>query len=324
MKVTKIIAGAIAIILALVGIGATAAQSDVLWRGDAETGDLSQWEVRAPGQISVVTNPVGQGRYAYKFVLPADFVSQGGKEAVWLSSKPFHSDVSGEEKYYGWQVFIPADYPTNSAWALVMQFKGEGTGSPPVALGYRNNSWSINNNPVAGTGNNVVLARFGATKGRWERFVFHIKWSPDPSVGFIEAWHNGNLILPLKHVSTIHLSGGNPVQNYIDMGMYRDPSVNDTVTFYHDGFIVCKTYVCAAGGLPPVTGVPTQTNTALPITRTPTASRTPTQTPIPFTVTPSLTPPVVTATFTPTTAPTCFDVFRFRNGIYEKIGNICP
>src|SRR4051794_32290026 len=42
----------------------------VVWSGDAETGNLSQWAsavMVAPDRIRAVTTPVSEGRYAYRF-----------------------------------------------------------------------------------------------------------------------------------------------------------------------------------------------------------------------------------------------------------------
>ena len=342
MKITKIISGMIVITLALVGMGATVGQSsdpDVYWRGDGETGDLSQWNPSDKAQISVVTSPVTQGCCAYQFILPASYISPNGKEAVWLHSK--YNELSGEEKFYRWDTFISTEVCTNTSWMLFQQFKGYGTGSPPLALGCRSNRFSVNSNPKSGTGSVIQLASWPADKDRWNTFVFHVKWSADPKVGFVEVWYNGEIKLPKTYTSTIHLANGSPVRNYVDLGIYRDPSINETVTFYHDGFVVGKTYSSVTGELsvtsvPPtstyIVTSPTLTPSKTPnviasptVTRTATASRTPTRTPVPsFTATATLTFLPATPSATSTSVPTCYDVYRFRNYVYEKIGYICP
>src|SRR5262245_50565999 len=62
---------------AIAGALAISAPAAVIWRGDYETGDFSQWgpfHVQAvPGGATIVTSPVRQGSYAARFVVrPGD------------------------------------------------------------------------------------------------------------------------------------------------------------------------------------------------------------------------------------------------------------
>lgn len=282
-------------------------QADVIWRGDAETGDLSQWCIQnqaQPGRISVVTNPVTQGQYAYRFELIDGDTASG--ERVTLSQQcDERLEREGQEKYFGWSVFLPLDYPVNDPWSLVTQFKGIHTGSPPISLNYRYGNWMLNYRPNTNSG---VLNKWKtpATNGRWEHFVLHIKWSTDPNVGFIEFWFNGQLVVPKFYTPTMHLSNGVPVPNFGVIGLYRDSSIKDNVKLYHDGMVAGRTYQSVTGDLPPITSVPASSTVApATITRTVTVSATVTHTPVP--VTPTRTPtvtasitPTMTATITPT------------------------
>jgi len=272
------------------------ADPDVIWRGDAESGDLSQWcrvNQAAPGRISVVTSPVKQGQYAYKFILN-NGDSVYSTERVTLSQQcDGRYETDGQEKYYGFSVLLPSDYPTNTGWSLVVQWKGIHTGSPPISLNLRNDRWMLNYRPNVNSGE---LHKWDApvVKGQWANFVLHVKWSANPAVGFIEMWYNGVLVVPKFATSTMHTNGSLPINNYVAMGLYRDASISTNVILYHDGMVVGRTYESVTGEQPPiVTSTPptiTRTPTA---TRTPIASRTPTRTLAPtatFTVTPTGTP----------------------------------
>src|SRR3989344_5146589 len=123
----------------------------IYWRGDAETGNLSQWCVKneaAPGRIKVVTSPVAQGKYAYQFnYIHPDAV--GNYERVTLANgqgpdATCKYEPLGSERYYGWSVLLPAGYPNNTLWSLMVQFKGERSGSPQISLNFRDNNWMLN------------------------------------------------------------------------------------------------------------------------------------------------------------------------------------
>jgi len=273
---------------------------DIVWSGDAETGDLSQWcEVNEAvlGRITVVDNPVAQGNYSYRFQLN-NGDSIFGSERVTLSQQcDGRYELDGEEKYYGWSVMLPNDYPYNTSWSLVVQWKGIHTGSPPIQLSQRDANWQLTYRPTASS-SNIVKWKAPVNKGQYDNFVMHVKWSSDPTIGFIELWYNGQLVVEKFYTSTIHLSGGLPVENYVAMGLYRDSAISTDVILYHDGFTVGKTFASVTGEQSPA--VDTPTNTLAIATDTSTPTETPTPTP---TLTPSVTPSV-TPTSSPTSSPT--------------------
>lgn len=320
----KMIGGVIAVIAAIAGVVASPLPDkvsfailqnnpDVLWIGNAETGDLGQWCIAnqaVPGRITVVTSPVTQGQYAYRFQLN-DGDTIFGTERVTLSQQcAGRYEQNGEEKYYGWSVYLPADYPANTNWSLVVQWKGIHTGSPPISLNLRNDRWMLNYRPTV---NSSELHKWDApaTKGRWENFVLHVKWSADPSIGFIEFWHNGQLVVQKFYTSTMHTNGTTPVNNFVAMGLYRDASISTNVILYHDGMVVGKTYQSVTGEQPPpITSIPptlvvtpTRTPSRIPPTRTPTATNTNIPPSLTLTFTPSVTPSILVPTHTATQTP---------------------
>ena len=81
------------------------------WVGDFETGDLSQWtgvQRAQPDRVSVVTDPVRDGRYAVRFkVMPGDYpVGPSGERAELYEDTP---DRPGTEWYYAWSTLFPSD-----------------------------------------------------------------------------------------------------------------------------------------------------------------------------------------------------------------------
>jgi hypothetical protein len=224
---------------------------NVFWKGDAETGNLSQWcnvHQAAPDRIQIVTNPVKQGQYAYRFDL-LDGDSVFGTERVVLSqgAPPCGNplEIEGEEKFYGFSVYLPSDFPAYTTWSQVMQFKAEHTGSPPVQLALTNDKWRVTYRPTV-TSDNITKWQTPAVRGQWERFVYHVKWSRDPQVGFIEVWYNGTKVVPLFKTTTVHEVNGEPVPAHAVIGHYRDAAISSDVVLYHDGYTVGSSHEAVA------------------------------------------------------------------------------
>jgi hypothetical protein len=85
-------------------------------------------------------------------------------------------------------------------------------------------------------------------KGRWYDFVLHIKWSSDPSVGFVEVWLNGSKVVPKTITPTLYVGQG----AYLKMGYYR-AAYDQTTVIYHDGMRRGATYEEVAAEFPSAT-----------------------------------------------------------------------
>lgn len=218
---------------------------NIYWRGDAESGDLSQWCTtfrEAPDRIQVVTSPVKQGRYAYRINVQANDNPSGERATLSQICRP--TERPGDDKYYGMSVMLPSGFPDYSAWSQVMQFKANDTGSPPVQITYTGGQWQLTHRPNVSSGN-IVKWRTPARKGVWESFIFHIKWSSNPQTGLIELWYNGNRVASFN-TSTIHVMNGVTYPNFVAIGHYRDASISDNVILYHDGFVSGSTFASVA------------------------------------------------------------------------------
>lgn len=219
------------------------------WRGDGETGNKSQWckqTVQSTDRIRVVTSPTSQGNYSYRVELrPGD--NPSGCRSTLASGVSgnlgqCHLMRDGDEGFYGWSVFLPsATFVKLDKWRLVLQFKGINTGSPPISLNVKNDKWLLNYRPTTSSG---VLHKWTAPfrQNIWEKFSAHIKWSTDPRVGFVELYYNSNLVVPKFNTSTIHVKNGQPVNNFVAIGIYRDSSIGVTDVIYHDGFAAGASY----------------------------------------------------------------------------------
>lgn len=187
---------------------------------NGETGDASQWcYVHSAVGVGVVTSPVRAGGYAYRSEV-RDGAEIFDTERSEFSNGPGACNkylyTAGSETWTSFSIFPAADYPTYDHWSLVAQWHEPWGGTPPQQINLENDRWAI-------VGANSVSPRprytFGTLqRGRWQDFVVHQKWSTDPSVGFVEVFLNGQLVLPKTPMRT--LENNNPV--FLSVGQYRD------------------------------------------------------------------------------------------------------
>ena len=195
--------------------------------GDYETGSFSQWDSTQQvggGSASVVSSPVTQGRYAAKFTLP----SSGGRAEVLKGGDGVGRFYEGDERIFTWATMPMADAigPANS-FQNILQWKNEGTGSPPIAFELEGDRYAIK---ATGTGFKFLGP---VEAGTWTSFEVRIRFSSSAAQGFIEVKRDGQLIVP--RYSTATLFAGK--YNYLKQGYYAgDSSGGGTV--YHDGMRV--------------------------------------------------------------------------------------
>lgn len=222
------------------------AAASVVWRGDFETGNRSQFsgtEMMAPDRLQVVPSPLRQGDYALRVEVRDgdDPINASGYRAELVKHD---SSSEGKEYYYGWSTLFPDDYPMAAAWQVFMQWHHPGSnGAPPVrfVLGC---SAADCGTPLPDTlffivDGKTVWTKAPVTRGSWHDFVLHIKWSANSSVGFVELWYDGQLVLPKRFVRTLYSSGDT---NYLKMGLYRDTSIKPTGVMYHDALVQATTF----------------------------------------------------------------------------------
>lgn len=219
-------------IAALALLVPTLASASVVWKGDLETGNLSQWSAEqsvSSNRLLVVTSPVREGRYALKTTVRQGDnpikASGNRNELVYLSR-----ETSGSEYFYKWSTLFPASFPSSPKWALFTQWHQEGhSGSPPLELYVVNDRLNLR---VGGSSGKVVWTA-PMQRDHWNDFILHVKWSSDKKVGFIELYHDGNVVLPKTYMATQFGSQ----RNYLKMGLYRDASIKQEGIVYHDGFV---------------------------------------------------------------------------------------
>jgi MYXO-CTERM domain-containing protein len=227
------------------------ASAGIVWRGDFETGDRSQYsgtQMVSADRLQVVTSPVAEGKYALKVTVkqgddPID--ASGNRNELVYQGK----EALGSEYYYRWKVMFANDFPSVDTWQLFTQWHHDGCcGSPPVEFYVRGEEIRL---ALNGTGE--VPWKGKLTRGVWHEFVFHVKWGTTANTGFVELWHDKELVLPKRGAVTMY-SGQ---KNYLKMGLYRSDTVQPVGVVYHDGFVQATTLadVIALDAPPPSTPV---------------------------------------------------------------------
>jgi MYXO-CTERM domain-containing protein len=218
------------------------ASAGIVWRGDFETGDRSQYsgtQMVSADRLQVVTSPVAEGKYALKATVRQGddpINSSGNRNELVYQGR----EAVGSEYYYRWKVMFPADYPSVDTWQLFTQWHHDGCcGSPPVEFYVKGEEIRLS---LPGTGE--VPWRTKLVRGVWHEFIFHVKWGTSANTGFIELWHNKELVLPKRGAMTMY-SGQ---KNYLKLGLYRNDTVKPVGVVYHDGFVQATTL---ADVLPP-------------------------------------------------------------------------
>jgi len=212
--------------------GASTAASGVVWRGDFETGNRSQWshtQMVSSDRLAVVSSPARQGRYAIKATVRQgdDPINASGNrnELVKMTG-----EKAGDEYFYSWSTMFAADFPSVKTWQLFTQWHHDGCcGSPPVEFYVNGETMYLR---VGGSSGTVVWSA-PLVRARWQDFIFHVKWSPDARVGFIELYHQGQLVVSKRYLATMY-SG---TTNYLKVGLYRNSTVSPVGVVYHDGWI---------------------------------------------------------------------------------------
>ncbi len=255
----------------------TLASASVVWKGDFETGNRSQWDREqtvSSSRLQVVTSPVREGRYALKTIVRQgdDPINASGNrnELLYMGQEP-----SGSEYFYKWSTLFPSGFPRSSKWQVFTQWHHDGDGgSPPLEFFIIDDEMRLRAGGVDGP----VVWRAPLQREQWNDFILHVKWSADPKVGFVELYHNGELVLPLRKVAT-QFSGQ---RNYLKLGLYRDESISPEGVVFHDGFTMATKLEDV---MPPVVATPTPEATPAP--ETPEQSPAPEQQPAPIAQTPS-------------------------------------
>lgn len=178
-------------------------------------------------RLEIVEAPVREGRYAIRALVRRydnPIQASGNRNELFYNSQ----EPMGSEFYYRWSTMFDDSFPSHPSWAVFTQWHQSALccGSPPVEFYVRGEQifLGIMDQPVW----SAPLRR-----GVWHDFVFHVRWADTPSVGFIELYYDGELVIPRRSAAT-----NMPGQlNYLKQGLYRDEAIEPDGIVFHDAMI---------------------------------------------------------------------------------------
>jgi Polysaccharide lyase len=216
----------------------TAASAHVVWKGDFETGNTSQWtkeEMVNSNRLTVVTDRVREGSYALRCEVDQGdnpIQASGNRNELVYVGEEYEPEVAqGSEYYYSWSTLFDESFPSANTWQLFTQWHHTGlTGSPPVEF------YVFGEELRMRVGGELASDVWSAPlqRGVWNDFILHVKWSADPNVGFVELYHDGQVVVPRKSMATMYAGQG----VYLKQGLYRNDTVAPQGVVFHDGFTV--------------------------------------------------------------------------------------
>jgi polysaccharide lyase-like protein len=205
-----------------------------LWEGGFETGNFSQWR-QLNGNVSdtaryfgLVGDPVTEGRWAFRSTVDAGATQSGeaGQRSMVLlfpSNVPEQNTTGayeGSERWYRSRFYFPGDFDPspNSAWNWLVQWHNWPDGiccaNLAIAVDATGGSQKLSMRVMGGgdaahpaENNDLITERNPAgylqwfvgdptlKRNHWYDSVTHVKWSSDPTKGYVEWWLDGRLIM---------------------------------------------------------------------------------------------------------------------------------
>jgi Polysaccharide lyase len=212
-------------LLVLLLLTASTVSAEVIWRGDFETGDTKQWKGAPKDGVTVVKDPVREGKYALR-IDGTNAAKKGKLDRIEFQHQPKSPGTDeGTERYFGWSVYLPkkltdanhslAYFETRNSWSQLMAFEVKGEDIQFTTRVPYKQQWR-------GKGK--------MTAGQWHDFAVHVLWSRDAEKGFVEVWFDGEKVVPLTKTAT--LKDENVA--FLQLGLLRETSdVPETIIIDH-------------------------------------------------------------------------------------------
>jgi hypothetical protein len=259
-------------------VSVTVDTGDVLWRADGEQSLVDEWaEYSTTANCAVTSDTVttdnnafressvkAKGAYGYEFVVN-DGDNCYGERAELGQALPSRSDFTasrlfnnGDDRWISFQVRLGSDFPVNTPhWNAIAQWKQLVSTTvvpiPMVTLQVHDGAFYLERAAGTASSNATTIPTRLATAAtdRWVKLSMHIKFSTDPSVGFVEIYGDPDgtgmrQLKSLEHFSTLATdASGNPVPSHSRFGIYRNRTISGTAHVYYDGYTVATTHSAA-------------------------------------------------------------------------------
>ncbi|MBL8826782.1 MAG: polysaccharide lyase [Planctomycetaceae bacterium] len=190
-------------IVAMVVLAWTSSQqpllAEVIWRGDFETGDLSQWRGAPKSDgVHVITDIVREGRYAVR-IDGTNAARRGDRDRIEFQHQPAPPGTAeGTERYFGWSVYLPQTFSRETH--AVGYFESRNSWRQLM-------SWEVQGTDLLFTTRVPYARRWQGsdrlTPGRWHDFAVHVLWSQSADRGFVELWFDGEQVVSKTPTATL-------------------------------------------------------------------------------------------------------------------------
>lgn len=214
---------------------AEAMYGPTIFADDFSIGSKAPWndaQAMTADRIQNVPAPGGRTGYAGRFEVrngdrgfPGDYDSRA--ELAWWS----YLAGEGHVVTYSWSTYFPADFPIESAWQDIAQWKNEGTGTPPLQIGLSNGRLGMTAGSQFG-----YRTIWGAplTRGAWHTFVVTLRFSENAKDGSVDLTFDGKKMLDRYHLPTLYKG----LKNYFKIGLYRSHTIQPTQVVYHSDLTI--------------------------------------------------------------------------------------
>ncbi|HEX2160774.1 MAG TPA: heparin lyase I family protein [Thermoleophilaceae bacterium] len=207
--------------------------SNALFEGGFE-GGLDEWgNVQALGpRATIVQGGSFCGARHGRFEVRAGDVEPDTDSNRAEVAGPSFSD--GDDLWFRHATKLAAGFPREDKWQIVSQWRS-GDGSPPLALFVSDDlALSLRRGDAPYT----EFWRGPVQTEVWTDLVFHIRFSRNPALGFVELWRDGRrqtMRNGAERMSGQTIKGSS---GYVKLGYYRDPDHVGTGVVYHDNYLV--------------------------------------------------------------------------------------
>ncbi len=224
----------LAIIIVLVMPGSSWAK--ILWKGDFETKDLSQWSgtlspaTESRQNITIVDSPAFEGKHAAQIVIHPDDIFPKGHSRVELRYEGKRT-AEGQTTFFSWRFQLPKNAQVHEDVAYWETKGSEFRQSMAFYVG------PVDGGTQLGFRTNLPVVRqywkATITVGEWHQLAMRITWAKNEERGRVSVWFDGKQVIDDVAAQT----KPNDADLFIQTGFHRDSSKVPVETIYLDDAI---------------------------------------------------------------------------------------
>ncbi len=211
------------------------ASAEVVWQGDFENGDLSDWNylvnpvIDGKSYTNVVQDIVYEGGNAVRIELHDDAKWSNGLRRVELQHAPADARTAeGAETYFAWSIYLPETISSDPS-QQIGYWESKSSYRQMMAFTLAGDTLSFTtrqpDNVVLWTGTGVV------TSAEWHRIAMRVKWSKDAAVGSVSVWFDGEQVVDNASAKTLNDDNA----HFTQIGLLRgDADFTDVPVIYLD------------------------------------------------------------------------------------------